>query len=112
MASDLISRDEFSEVMRDYFIRKIEASEYEVDVFDCNADLQLLLNDAPTVDAVEVVHGEWEECMVNDEPILEEWQSASCSSCGLYHTTPYMYNFKRYNYCPNCGADMRGEKPC
>ena len=40
---------------------------------------------------------------------IEEWQSARCSVCGKYHTTPYMYYFDEFKYCPNCGAEMRGE---
>ena len=55
--------------------------------------------------------GEWEEKETfhngDDEPIIEEWQSAMCSVCHKYHTTPYMYYFNDYNFCPNCGADMR-----
>ena len=56
------------------------------------------------------VCGEWEECEIvqerGDEPIIDEWQSARCSVCGKYHTTPYMYYFDHFNYCPNCGAKM------
>lgn len=70
------------------------------------------IDNAPTADVVEVVHGEWKECETVqerlDEPIIDEWQSARCSVCGKYHTTPYMYHFDNFNYCPNCGADMRG----
>jgi DNA-directed RNA polymerase subunit RPC12/RpoP len=33
----------------------------------------------------------------------EELQSARCSNCGRYHTTPYLYNFDEANYCPYCG---------
>lgn len=55
--------------------------------------------------------GEWVEKTkfhnADDDPIIEEWQSAKCSVCGKYHTTPYLYYFDDYNYCPNCGADMR-----
>lgn len=46
---------------------------------------------------------------VDGEPPIEEWQSARCSACGKYHTTPYMYYFDDYKYCPNCGADMSGK---
>ena len=71
------------------------------------------IDDAPTADVVEVLHGKWEECEIvqedGDYKIIEEWQSARCSVCGKYHTTPYMYHFDHFNYCPNCGADMRGE---
>lgn len=62
------------------------------------------------IDVVEVVHGEWKDCEIVqerlDEPIIDEWQSARCSVCGKYHTTPYMYYFDHFNYCPNCGAKM------
>lgn len=52
--------------------------------------------------------GEWLEKEVNSDKI-EEWQSARCSICDRYHTTPYMYYFSKYNYCPNCGARMEVE---
>lgn len=56
--------------------------------------------------------GEWVEKTkfhnADDDPIIEEWQSAKCSVCGKYHTTPYLYYFDDYNYCPNCGARMKG----
>ena len=53
--------------------------------------------------------GKWEERGVSSENVIDAWQSARCSVCGLYHTTPYLYYFNSYNYCPNCGADMRDE---
>lgn len=40
------------------------------------------------------------------DTVIEEWQSAKCSACGKYHTTPYMYYFNDFSYCPNCGADL------
>lgn len=56
---------------------------------------------APTVDAVEVVHGRWiekEEKIWNlEKPIVTGWE---CSKCGE------MYGHYTYNYCPNCGAKM------
>lgn len=56
--------------------------------------------------------GEWVEKMVfnaKEMEMIDEWQSAKCSVCGLYHTTPYLYYFSNYHFCPNCGADMRGK---
>jgi len=38
---------------------------------------------------------------------VKELQSAKCSVCGKYHTTPYLYYFGNYKYCPNCGAEMK-----
>lgn len=61
------------------------------------------------IEALDRQKGEWQECEVSDEKAIEEWQSARCSVCGKYHTTPYMYCFDKYNFCPNCGAMMRGE---
>ena len=56
--------------------------------------------------------GEWIEKTkfhnADDDTIIEEWQSAKCSVCGKYHTTPYLYCFDNYNYCPNCGCRMKG----
>ncbi len=58
--------------------------------------------DAPTVDAVEVVHGRWEDgvctacrfdirCIIDGESYFENWVWS-----------------EGFDYCPNCGADMRG----
>ena len=78
------------------------------------AGLKTLIDEQPTVDAVPVVHGAWEEETVGsieENAVIADWQSARCSACKRYLTTPYMYYFEHYNYCPNCGADMRdGER--
>ncbi len=72
-----------------------------------NADVNYLIQTAPTVKVVKLA--EWYEKEVFSQTTLHgEMQSARCSCCGLYHTTPYMYCFKDYRYCPNCGAKMDG----
>lgn len=64
-----------------------------------------LIEEAPAVDAVPVVHGRWiptyhkyynrdGECLIADE-----WH---CSECGAFQRDTR-------NYCPNCGARMDGE---
>ena len=55
------------------------------------------IKDAPTVDAVEVVHGRWDAVFE-----YEDFQHAYCSACGK--RSEYMTN-----YCPNCGAKMDGD---
>ena len=55
--------------------------------------------------SVEPKKGQWEEKSVFEGEI-QEWQSARCSVCNKYHTTPYLYYFDNFNYCPNCGARM------
>ena len=59
------------------------------------------IEDFPTVDAVEVVHGQWEE----------EHMEYVCSCCRKHFTDelPWISHpeYGMPNYCPNCGADMR-----
>ena len=66
----------------------------------------------PAVEVPEVRKGKWTEKTkfhnANDDPIIEEWQSAKCSVCEKYHTTPYLYYFDNFNFCPNCGSQMKG----
>lgn len=52
------------------------------------------------------MHGEWTHRDVEENTTIEEWQAAKCSLCGRWLTTPYLYSFHHYNYCPNCGAAM------
>lgn len=55
--------------------------------------------EAPTVDAVEVVHGHWIE--INRRRDVEGWIECDyvCSSCSEISED-------EHNYCPNCGAKM------
>ena len=53
-----------------------------------------------TVDAVEVVHGEWVVCGDG------EYVPFMCSACGK---TTSWYHKQTANYCPNCGAKMDGD---
>lgn len=60
----------------------------------------LILREAPTVDAVEVVHGQWEtKGYVCGESEFE------CSVC---HETEWRTSISRFRWCPFCGARMDG----
>ena len=59
--------------------------------------------DAPTVDAAPVVHGRWEPR--KDVPGFV--RCSVCHDCNIYDDWP---DGKKWNYCPNCGADMRERK--
>ena len=52
---------------------------------------------APTVDAVEVVHGRWIDAR-------EYCGDYMCSNCDA------LYGTNKFNYCPNCGAKMEPPK--
>ena len=64
---------------------------------------------APTADVRENVKGQWLD--YQDNPIkfyFDGRYSAHCSVCG-YHPE-YEEEMHSANFCPNCGADMRGDK--
>lgn len=48
---------------------------------------------------------EWTEKKIFTDD-RHEYQSARCSACKLYHTTPFTYSFDEFKYCPHCGARM------
>lgn len=58
---------------------------------------------APTVDAVEVVHGRWEEHLEFDFEGRCNGSISSCTACGELFS---YIDTEDYNYCPNCGAKM------
>ena len=60
------------------------------------------INDAPTVDAVPVVHGRWltwEEQFPGRTPRKKSMLGVFCSAC-------HNHADNMSNYCPNCGAKM------
>ena len=56
-----------------------------------------------TVDAVEVVHGEW----IRNEDDECCWYT--CSECAEYPMRDRWGEEKLTDYCPNCGAKMDGD---
>ncbi len=79
--------------------RLIDANALKDDTFILNSwDAPIVrawLDDQPTVDAVEVIHGQW-----------EYWAGGlpRCPVCG-YEYADYV---ECKNYCGNCGAKMDG----
>ena len=77
-------------------LKALQFVEMVVDVRD--------IEDAPTVDAVEVVHGRWQ--IITDD---YDCEMMCCSVCkaefydGDNDTVDCLHN-----YCPNCGAKMDG----
>ena len=58
------------------------------------------IEDAPRIDAVEVVHGRWEP-----HPEANGFERCSvCHDCIIYDD---WVEEPKWYYCPNCGADMR-----
>lgn len=85
-------------------------NDYEIG-FDDGVQMMLdEIQDAPTVDAVPVIHGHWVANMAYycDESGVVDYKCSECSSYVVYEE--YLPN-----YCPNCGAKMEekdGEHGC
>ena len=78
---------------------------HTTDQIDLMEMVEANLAEQPTVDAVEVVHGEWIRCLdVDDVEYIE------CPICGgeFYDGDNDTFD-KPYNYCPNCCAKMDGD---
>lgn len=67
------------------------------------------IDDAPAVDAVEVVHGEWERTQFVGKSGFYNLRDVICSECKTVCSFLYDKNTPM-NYCPNCGAKMDGER--
>ena len=63
-------------------------------------------DNAPTVDAVEVVHGRW--VGYHEADIGYDEYGVRCSNCN-FEVEDHEVDFIM-NYCPNCGAKMDGKK--
>ena len=59
-----------------------------------------ILDDEPAADARPVKRGVWKKHYADHEAIGER---PFCRYCSVCNTITVF----RYNYCPNCGADMR-----
>lgn len=64
-------------------------------------NIRVFIDQMPTADVRENVRGEWfDHCDDND--FID---GIECSNCG--HTWSLISD--KSNFCPNCGADMRGD---
>lgn len=74
--------------------------EFDFDLF------RSMINEAPTADVVERKCGEWigrhEEFRSGFATLIYK-----CSVCGF--EPYYSKDINNHNFCPNCGADMRGD---
>ena len=96
----LIDADELKEVAHEMIQEDPEAFNGG---YSYNAVTVEEIDEAPTIEAVPVVHGEWIK-------IDGDWKNQTtgesvtvhqCSICGSYFLSA------PYNFCPHCGADMR-----
>jgi hypothetical protein len=80
---------------------------YEIGDAPCRAcgygDVLDDLEDVPAADVQPVKRGKWEE----------DWETgcSKCSACGESYLWEDYNGVGEWNFCPNCGADMRPEPP-
>lgn len=71
-------------------------------------DVRRDLKEVPTVDAIPVRHGRWigyPECLKYENALDDS--DIVCSVCGEVFDI-LDNDTERFDYCPHCGADMRG----
>jgi hypothetical protein len=94
-------------------IRSEMTCDYDTGWADALSSVADMIKRIPTVDAVEVVHGRWEdvketEMYVPDKKYTVTHTAETCSNCkvriGFIGGKQYLYD----NQCPNCGAKMDG----
>ena len=107
----LIDANALMDAFRKYMVERHDkikcASEENCKVCDRPCLWRRVVSDAPTVDAVEVVHGYW-VILPDDYFDLVEMK---CSVCGeSWGFEEYEDCIpQNYHYCPNCGAKMDGD---
>lgn len=65
-----------------------------------SADVESIVSEIPAADVRPVVRGRW------------SWRTGSeyrCTNCGRHTHVDEVMEEPAYNYCPYCGADMKGE---
>jgi rubrerythrin len=99
----LIDANAIEKDMNDRFLALVAEYGYYDHYTNGYGDALCVVEYAPTVDAVEVVHGKWALVEYQSSPfgVDREYQ---CSICG----TPVDDENYRTRYCPNCGAKMDG----
>lgn len=102
--SDLISRSAliaaFDKTVLPREFRIVKTPEARMVVAAHGKLVKRLIDEAPSVDAVPVVHG---YNVDREYPSLFE-----CSICHWSCNDTYYGDTEDYNYCPNCGAKMDG----
>ena len=99
MNNDLISRSALLEAIAEEFFKTDPTGEEQLGYLACSR----IVREFPTVDAEVVRHGRW---LNKTERIYADLNYRfDCSVCSHIF---YAAGIETFNYCPNCGAKMRG----
>lgn len=89
---NLIDREALLDFIRDRIGVRTEEADYHKSLF-----IEVVKRQ-PTIEAVPVVHGEW----------IYENYTWHCGVCGFHPFKGYIPKEPGFNFCPNCGAMMKG----
>ena len=98
----LIDVNEWDTFFSEHIYSRCFRNEYEQGYTDALDRVDDWMEEHPTVDAVEVVHGRWEKNWHDNSLIGHEYEECSVCGCMISDTE----KFWDCNYCPNCGAKM------
>lgn len=86
----------------------VEQMDNDTDYYDATYHLEQIKEKTEQESKI----GHWIDASVFDinDTTIEQLQSCTCSNCKKILTTPYMYYFDVYNYCPYCGKKMESEE--
>ena len=106
----LINANELVSLMKYY------DEQQRTDIWE-TSEIEHLIGEIPTVDAVEVVHGYWhiDDYDSGDPGYYSAYIEVHCSKCGYElgaESGQYGWSYGDafpWNYCPNCGAKMDGD---
>lgn len=90
--------------MADLISRAYVLAEYDRQHKGPPGGARKIMEEAPAVDAVPVVHARWKSVKAGASNYYPFWDS-KCSECG--YTTAMTQT--GWLYCPHCGAKMDGE---
>ena len=95
---------DFSTDWADYASKNNFDKDYIDGARDEYDDVLKIICQQPAADVQPVIHAHWIELPKAMNP---NENPCKCSNCG--HVVSFMNHYPKSNYCPNCGAKMRGE---
>jgi hypothetical protein len=98
--------------MSDYISREEAIQAYE-DSLHGKGSVYGLIGKIPSADVRENIHGEWIKINSGDKDFPESIVCSKCKNENSHldfneHAEPIGKVFVTSKFCPNCGADMRG----